>query len=515
MKRPFELNRLYEESQATSTEILRTFSRERFPWDGIYQISETGTVQLEHSGDIALWEGKAFNAIQSICGRTSPTRAVAALLQTVSDFYHGQNGQQRRDFGMIIKRALEFAAGQIFLTDGPRDYATSDLHDLLKATVVYDQLQALRGAFEVSNPEDAHAELTPHGILAADPLAAMLRRFEGPLYPPGSLRTLTDTITALWQSPLAGLEALQRTLEGEPPAAQAAFQGTMFAEFENVPPEFWAGMWIRLQLMLVAHSARPQSSGAGIAVFPQLPVKPPRGIDVTLLRESTAALSWESRWYQQAIVNHPGNLLSDRPLIPLPTQPTLYATSMLNVADALNWFVENSISQQPGGVKLPDALFEQFLSQPFERDVAAVFRKYGFLAGAVSQSGAWKTPAGFTLLAHKQSARLPGQIDVLAFHQKRGVLFVAECKVLALPHNSNRARNIMLKLGDLDREGFHYKLSQKVTWLANTKQFAHLPGKSIVGIIILDMKMPQITIGEYPAIDCQTLEEFLTEATFN
>src|SRR5262249_59339967 len=83
----------------------------------------------------------------------------------------------------------------------------------------------------------------------------------------------------------------------------------------------------------------------------------------------------------------------------------------------------------------------------FERAVAAVFRKHGFLAGEVSQSGTWKTPEGDTLLVHKQGARVPGQIDVLALHQERSALFVVECKVLALPHNANRARNIILKIG--------------------------------------------------------------------
>lgn len=91
--------------------------------------------------------------------------------------------------------------------------------------------------------------------------------------------------------------------------------------------------------------------------------------------------------------------------------------------------------------------------------------------------------SGNLTLNHNSQERVPGEIDVLAFHPITHELFVVECKVLIHPYGKTRLKNVVNKLGEADSEGYHTKLRKKIEWLKNTNIFGVYPVKQFIGLI--------------------------------
>jgi hypothetical protein len=84
-------------------------------------------------------------------------------------------------------------------------------------------------------------------------------------------------------------------------------------------------------------------------------------------------------------------------------------------------------------VALPDRIFQELLSKPFEERIIQLFRAHGFIAGEVTQQGAWRTQSGvFELPPNIEKPK--GQIDLVAW--RADYMLTADCKVLQLPQDS-------------------------------------------------------------------------------
>ena len=69
-------------------------------------------------------------------------------------------------------------------------------------------------------------------------------------------------------------------------------------------------------------------------------------------------------------------------------------------------------------------------------------------------------------------------------------MLLAECKVLSLPYDSRRIRNIKLKLNPTDSESYRSKLRAKTVWIRKiARQLA--PGyQGVQGAVVLDRYFP-------------------------
>jgi hypothetical protein len=86
--------------------------------------------------------------------------------------------------------------------------------------------------------------------------------------------------------------------------------------------------------------------------------------------------------------------------------------------------------------------------------------------------------------------KIPGEVDCLVYHRAMGVGFVTECKVLGYPHSLSRMRNLLLKLGESDSEGFFGKLRNKTQWIGGSDYFSGLAEDCFLSILMLDRKLP-------------------------
>jgi hypothetical protein len=280
----------------------------------------------------------------------------------------------------------------------------------------------------------------------------------------------------------------------------------------KVDRNFWGGILNRLKLSLLAAKFRnpERDIASGITILE--PGKSPEAEKAGLTYEVTG-LFWGSEWYDSKIKEAPGNMIVERPLIRLSPDRGLYVTSFLVGADSLNWFLEASVLpySNEGGVKLPEEVFKQAVSTPFENRVIELFRKFGFLAGQVKdKSNSWNTQSGPVVLKNN-NRKIPGEVDCLAYHRERGIVFTVECKVLGYPTSKNRTRNLMLTLGETDAQSFYGKLRDKVRWIENAEYFSRLHVEKFNGLLVLDRKVPgMVATGDIISVDIETIEAMLT-----
>jgi hypothetical protein len=79
---------------------------------------------------------------------------------------------------------------------------------------------------------------------------------------------------------------------------------------------------------------------------------------------------------------------------------------------------------------------------------------------------------------------------VLAVHEERGVVLIAECKVLARPMNVDRLRNMISKLGEQDSEKFWSKLSKKREWVLKLGSHLTSQWSTALAFIVTNRKVP-------------------------
>jgi hypothetical protein len=321
---------------------------------------------------------------------------------------------------------------------------------------------------------------------------------------------------AIWTNPVQAEEAVARVFRGEQPRDQEVFRGTLFHELSaEEPPEFWAGVWARLKLANLAIGIRDRvaSDPLGIAVFRTFGTPVSGGALSQLLQQAMLELAWEPAWYRKRVAEWPSAMIVERPVIRVRPETDVFVTSFALVEDSLNWFVEASVLAYPdvGGVRLSDGTFRRLVSEPFERSVAELFRSFGFLAGPVTETGSWMLPSGAVRLEHQSGESIPGEVDVLARHPAGDFVFVAECKVLGLPFNTRRMRNLAQKLGETDAEAFFAKLRRKVEWVRGTKQSFPRGKDCFEGIVVLDRKVPGMVMAPgYRVVDLEILRDVLS-----
>jgi len=331
------------------------------------------------------------------------------------------------------------------------------------------------------------------------------------------MRVLDHTIPILWRQPIASIAAIQRIIAGSKPTDEALFKGTLFAEIPANFKEFWVRLYLLLVLIGVTHkiAAAFDPDYVSISVFGRLALALPEG--ALQSGDIMRGLFWTSDWYERQDPSWMHEMLVERPILRLDPDKEIFCASTALLNDSINWFIEATVmSYTPhGGIRLPgklsNRLFRNYISEPFEKSVETVLKEFGFVAGNVTESGNWRLPREIEALTNPNEARLPGEIDVLAFHPTQMMVLVIECKVLGLPRSILGMRNQIVKLGLDDSEAFHSKLRAKIRWLQGTSLFSGLTAEHFVGLVVLDRKAPAMFLqSEFEVIDLEMLKNFLS-----
>ena len=168
-----------------------------------------------------------------------------------------------------------------------------------------------------------------------------------------------------------------------------------------------------------------------------------------------------------------------------------FVTSIGLILDSMTFFIENCLFNynKEQDIELPNIVFKNAISEPFENKCIDYFRSKGYLAGHVTEKQTWRTQNGdYNLKINKD---FPGKIDVLAYHPNYSSFILIECKVLHDIKNIEKYKNLYAKLID-DSEGFRKKLIEKRNWVKEAFMF-HTDVNQIPEMIILcDIPLPMI-----------------------
>lgn len=481
----------------------------------IKTISSKTTLTILSADEAAKWVDKTRNQISILANRVPAVDALPILLQVATEYYYGPNHEELQErlswLGTALKSSFAFVWPKVFTEADTEKLPVSHLQELIHVVAVWEQLEGLRLGYEISGQEPA--TLTGKGFVISEKMAEVTVETRAVFGDRGRLhRTVHDTAEAIISQPKFALEAVEGILSGENPADQQIFEGTIFSGIPREPKEFWAGLWARFYLSMVCVQCCP--TPYRVAVFPLIDREwhTRRQLPADLLQQTLVALYWNRAWYERRIKQDPGNMIVERPVARIKRSPGLFIATFPNTVDSLTWFVESSIGDYPesGGVRLSQAVFEQYVSKAFEWNALEIFRRHGYQAGEVTKNGVWILETSKVQLKHVREQRCPGQIDILAYDSNRNLVFVGDCKVLAYPENLARMRNLTAKISDQDSEGFHSDLNERVDWLLSVQGLGDRQDQNTVGIIILDRRLPGMKAGGKNIVcDLTTLESVL------
>jgi len=511
----FRGSRLYRQAMEGSERLLSALSQGNVFGKEIGEVSDSERILIENPTDTRRWLKATEEHAWHVSRQLSPDIALCVLLQAIMSHYYGGQSQTPSTLGWFLKRTLELVARNVFHQHFPQTKALRRIEQAVRATALFSQLQDLTFLFEEFSEDGDELVIHASGRQASHRLNEVINRFTAPMPAHDRfMRTLASTQAAIWRSLKTSMIAVENVLRGEDPKDQSAFSGTLLQRLSIYEPrEFWAGIWSRLHLAVYCQAIRQTvtEDTLSIAIFEPFAIAPPPGVERDLIQAAVHELFWDRNWYFRTCDERPANMLVERPGVTISVNPKLHSTSSLLVGDSLNSFIESAINLSPRSqVRLSDNVFRELISEPFEESVIELFRVHGFLAGRVSPKGVWVTQNGSVLL-YNLTQMIPGEIDMLAFHEPSSAVVIIECKVISGPFHVNSMRNILRKLGPLDQEQFHSKLAKKIKWIRTTTRFTHLPENSFLGMLLLDVKMRWIPRAKYPVIDFQQLSQFMSK----
>jgi len=256
---------------------------------------------------------------------------------------------------------------------------------------------------------------------------------------------------------------------------------------------FWAGLWARITLALLAVEVRGAVASEkileGIAVIHQTEVQSLFGDDATnAVQKEIVKLFWQTRWREGLDLYAMRHGFVQRPAMRIDRMREVFVTSAVNVLDSLTMFFEEAAYNLHTDRRLGprESVYRLLFSGPFELSIAEQLRSRGFKAGRVSETGRWAIQEEGIDLGRSSAGPPPGEIDVLATTDD-GRAIVVECKCLKLPDSESRFRTIAESLGEDDISGYIDKLSRKAKWFGGTDLGRDM--RVILPVLVTDMPL--------------------------
>jgi hypothetical protein len=488
----FDSSRLYRQAREGAHDLLREIEGHSKPFDSAVALLAGKETAFEISSRDGLDASIATLAqhLRSAAGRLSAYHILPLLVEATSRAYRSEDASWGRRWGPAIKigAAFTYPTVQSSAAVAPTSARGAVAQFVLECAAM-DQLLATRQFWEVGS--SGHIIVTPATVELDPTLHRAAGEFAAAFRGGGRTQRLASAMPQIVANLHGVIDGIVKVLGGANPGAVPDLAETILGAIDDPNPAFWAGMLSRILVADIAADTRAAVGleATGVAILGWAGLSVP-GVAREVLEPALRALCWNHEWHAQQSVERYRHLLVRRPILRISSTEHLLITDRSLLLDSTTSFLERALVPDggPPDVALRSSCFRKLLSEPFEQEVVEVFRSHGFRAGTVTDDGGWYVPHRINL--SEVAGPPPGEIDVFAVHP-RGFAIIAECKVLALPTEWSRVRNLATKLGIEDSEGFRSKLRTKLTWLAALDEttVGYLDGAPL-GIIVLDRYLP-------------------------
>ncbi|WP_325437744.1 hypothetical protein [Pseudomonas nitroreducens] len=414
--------------------------------------------------------------------------AIPTLIQSTEEYYYGNNTYKTD--APWLGTAIKLSIAEIWNNSAAETTKSASISKLKKIIYLSAAQQQLEHEISISfalkcNP----IEIRKNGIFDPAPERSDIVDSwnKMTILRGAGQRTVHQSLDIVWKSPIDFLYSVHLVLSGKSPKSIELFKDSIFSEVGN-NKDFWLPIALRLILLISIKDIKEAVSDKyyGLVLFEEFPIyadnyEIPKNISPDDIQRETFKLFWRHDWKSTQRNSLKSNLLVERPAIRVDNKT--FATSMLNIVDSTNSFIEASIfgNIEITGAKVDESAFQKFISQPFEDRICKKIINIGWQASQVKSNGYWKSKG--IILESYNNLTMPGEIDVLAVHPSNKFCLIIECKILDAPYSKEKLRNIKRKLGPEDSEQFHSKLYRKINWLKTVPYFF---GTVILGVIIVD-----------------------------
>ena len=285
------------------------------------------------------------------------------------------------------------------------------------------------------------------------------------------------------------LQIIQNKLQ---PVNVSEFEGTIFKKIPGPQAsdeyrKFWENITFRLS-MIIQIVAKKFNKHNDNKFFNELIVVDisrfksalPNDILMYSFLNFTETSTYSTSVYDNLILLKPFIMISEKKAV----------TSIPLLIDSFAAFVEEAIIPSYSKIKsilhLPSDSFRNIISEPFEEKCIDLFRKKGFIAGHVNDNNVWITKEKHIKLP--SDLKIPGEVDVLAYHKELNKIFLIECKALRDIHDPFAFKNSVAKIV-YDDEGYRKKLNKKAEWLITALKKIEIDAE-MYKIIVCDIKLP-------------------------
>ena len=407
---------------------------------------------------INILEPMALGIAQSLY----PDWAIPMVIQTIGEVYYG-DFEEYKELGPALKRSVVY-----LWQDSTKAHGThknmSKLIALIKMCQAVTNLYSIRLFFE--GIVDFYCYFNGVSITIPPKYVHDFRKFQVMLSARGRrLRVAEENTKLMNEHPHEFMKALFDILEGVLPKDIPIFADTFYEKVPGIEnPEcakFWEELFFRYNLYWYALTSSAQVQD--VVLFHEFIVlNLKRNVDQKTVENSF----WKAKWFEAQEKEHYCNLLVDRPVVRISYEGD-FATSPVLVGDSINQFIEKQLLRYHTRfpyLDIPQSVFREAFSEPFEDECIELFRQNGYLAGHILESGVWKNQKE-NVIFQVPEEKLFGEVDVFAYHPETDEAFVIECKVLLDISDSRTYKNILSKLRD-DSEGFRMKLRKKTEWIS-------------------------------------------------
>lgn len=422
--------------------------------------------------------------------------SIPIILESIGKIYYG-NWKEALDYGTTFKRALGYLWSAQRFSFGEKNIES--ILEILRLCYVIEHLYGLRRIFLIDND---FAFTMKNGYCYLNEKHQMvLNEFANLIQGRGKRMRIADENSRLMcRNIFEFSEALLDVLNGKEPKNIPFFRGTFYEKFLGINntecKKFWQGLFVRYMLFVnmsmeqINENEDEENINPIVNIFPEFSINMPEGL---CTQEIINDLFWNKIWLNNQDDEIYSNLVVERPILRI-TESGDFATCSALIGDSINYFIENQIFDytfRSPKINLPSRIFKDVISTPFEDKVICEFRKKGFWAGHVSESGVWKIQDQLIDLKCTSLEKLYGEIDALAYMQELNLAILVECKVLNDIRDYRSFKNIISKLVD-DSEGFQTKIEKKGKWVNEVlTQFFHLKVLSVC-VLLTDISLPII-----------------------
>lgn len=466
-------------------------------WKMIIENGETiypGKYEISDENQLMELVNKIKDEVQIKAKGIQPDWSIPIILEAIGRMYYG-NQKQNEKYGPFFKRALVYL-WNINGNDNMERKNMESLLEIIKLSYVLEVLYSFRSFFLIE--EDFSFCVEDGYFQYSREFEPMINKFSVLIQGRGRRLRVADINSKLMnENGPQFLEALLSVLAGEEPQNIILFKKTFYEKIPGIKDEvckkFWQSVFLRyvFYLTTLAHECAEISDleelNPKITLFPEFGIHLPEGF---ITQETVYNIFWNKKWINSQEDEVYGNLIVERPVLRI-TPEGDFATCSVLIGDSINYFIESSILDYTSilsKIKLPQIVFKNAVSDPFEEKVIDALRKLGFYAGHVSEEGVWKMQKTVDLNWDSKN-KLYGEIDTLAYNPELNFAILVECKVLIDIRDYKSYKNMLGKLVD-DNEGFQYKILEKREWINNALTNYYKTDVSAACVLLTDIPVP-------------------------